>query len=51
MHGLSDEMVKKHILPEISLNNPRGFCFITGGFDILKSTLQKTLVTKNKQLI
>jgi hypothetical protein len=36
MHGLSDEMVKKNILPEISLNNPRDFCFIKADFDILK---------------
>jgi len=36
MHGLSDEMVKKHILPEIRLNNPCDFRFITGDFDIFK---------------
>jgi len=39
-------MVKKHILPEISLNIPRDFCFITDDFDIFKSPLQKTLVIK-----
>jgi hypothetical protein len=44
MHGLSDEMVKNDILPEIRLNNPRDFGFITSDFDIHNPCSIKTLI-------